>query len=341
MPEDCHIYLLPFRMVDYDIKVLLGKKLCYSKKDGWIHNNPGQYVIIGGGCGVDKRTRRSIKVSDQLNILVESSTREFIEETGNEVNDDKIYVQRFKDLGNFAISFYRVDTDTEYKKFTKITKFDTHVELSHTKWVSIDDALSLFEKNNKKNQHCSNQDLDEISSSYISDLYKNQWATNVNNDFAKQFNNFLRKLKMNSYNISDIEYIINDIKKYYTNSKYYKLYFDFLKYYIKKRSPIDWYYEGLLFLKNQYYTIDNTITRNISNKNPQSYSNNVFLNRNVREINEQSFEPINISQNMKNMSLKPSRLSQRVSSKSFAARSRMRPEKSKLPFNPKDRFKRW
>jgi len=350
MPEDCHIYLLPFRVVNNDIKVLLGKKLCYSTKDGWVHNNPGQYVIIGGGCGVDKRTRRNIQVSDQLSTLIESSTREFVEETGNKVHEDRIFVQRFKQHGNYAISFYRVDSDQEYNKFTKVSKETGHfAELDHTKWFSINNALKLFEENNKINQPCNNKDLNTVAGEYIRDLYNKQWPVNVSNEFASNFNKFLRKARMNPYSINDIEYVINDILRNYNNSSYYNLYFDFIKYYINKKASIDWYYHGLVFLQTKYSTVNESINRNTTMRNPRQQSE--FFNR----VNHSppKYSPTKLSQKVSNMSFEvPSKLSQRTSNKSFAARGRrdgfgtmremgsVRPEKGQ-PLKPSDRFKRW
>jgi len=352
MSEDCHIYLLPFRVVNNNIKVLLGKKLCYSEKDGWVHNNPGQYVIIGGGCGVDKRTRKAIQVSDQLNLLIESSTREFIEETGNRVYEDRIFVQRFKQHGNYAISFYRVDTDQEYNKFTKVSKETGHfAELDHAKWFSIEEAMTLFENNNQINQPCNNKDLNVIAQSYIRDLYNKQWRVNVNNEFAKNFNSFLRKIKMNSYSIEDIEYIINDILKNYNNSKYYKLYFDFIKYYIKKRSPTDWYYHGLVFLQNRYNSVIDSINRNSTMRRPKKQSpprQNQFFNR-ANNHGPQQYSPTKLSKKISDMSFVPSKLSQRSSNTSFASRGRfptmreigsVRPTKGQ-PLKLNDRFKRY
>ena len=162
-----HCYLIPYTIRNNRIYVLIGRKLCYSSKDGFIHNNPGQLVFIGGHC---KKSKNDDK-------LIKSSIIEFVEETGNYINKNNIALKRYND---FSVSFYRISSEREYNFFKNISSraHEKYKELKDLHWVNIDKSIEIMEPKNKKNLPCSNK-LNSTIHQYIKDWSKNNWQLKV------------------------------------------------------------------------------------------------------------------------------------------------------------------
>ena len=88
-----HCYVIPFTFVNGKLEILIAKKLCFNKKDGWIHNNAGQYVFLGGHC-------RNTSEKD----VYDSSMKEFQEESGNQMQHKRNTV--LKRWNDFSALFY-------------------------------------------------------------------------------------------------------------------------------------------------------------------------------------------------------------------------------------------
>ena len=242
-----HCYLLPYIIYDKKIYVLIGKKLCYSSKDGFIHNNPGQFVFIGGGCNKSPRDDKIIK----------SAIREFVEETGNYVNINNTYLKRYID---FSVTFYKVSTDKEYNIYSKLNpnKKDKWAEIKSMKWVTLKKAIKLMNPKNDLNQPCNNK-LDIYIKRYIKDWRTNNWESKNELKFFKKY------LEKNKKILSVKEYnkILNDIRKNGKKSIYYEKLFNYLNEKIfQKKSYTDWYYKMAIFLKKNIDKIDNQINKN-------------------------------------------------------------------------------
>ena len=122
-------YFLPFYFSQKETEVLLASKKTFNENDGYMHNNPGQIVIVGGGGKGEK-----------------NAIREFNEETGNTVIPRNIVFNMTKK--KFSVSYYHVKTAEEYDKLKKITlsKDALNKELDNLKWYSIKEAAYIFNR---------------------------------------------------------------------------------------------------------------------------------------------------------------------------------------------------
>ena len=224
--------------------VLIGQKKSYSKKDGFIHNNPGQWVFIGGHC----------KKSASDDKLINSSIREFVEETGHYINKKNIVLKRFRD---FSVSYYKVYNDLEYNLFKTKKQSQgldlVHVELDELKWTPIEKTLDMMNPGTTLNIPRNNVN------NYLSDWKKNNWK------LKSELRFFKNKLE-NTWNtkLTNIEYnnIVNEIKYNLRRSKNYRILFDFLTKYFAKRSYTDWYYEMSIHLYKNIDSIENKLNSN-------------------------------------------------------------------------------
>jgi len=239
-----HCYLIPYSISNGTIYVLIGKKLCYSSKDGFIHNNPGQWVFIGGGC----------KKSQNDEKIIKSSIREFVEETGNYVNRSNMLLKRYEE---FAVSFYRVTSNREYQIFSKLNpnKEEKYKEIRQLKWVPINDAIKLMDPKSRMNGPCDNK-LELSIHKYIKDWSTNNWQLKAE---LKNFKRFLEgrlrtRLTPQQYR-SGTEEIRQNLKR----SENYNLMFDHLMKEFNKRAYTDWYMKMAKYLKSHLKSIDNTI----------------------------------------------------------------------------------
>lgn len=244
-----HCYLIPYMIFKNKIYILVGRKLCYSSKDGFIHNNPGQFVFIGGHC-------RKNKDDDKL---IKSAIREFVEETGNYVNKKHMHLYRHKD---YSVTFYKVVSNSDYVRYSKLNKkhIEKYKEISSLKWITLDNALKLMNPKNKLNKHGINVDK------YIMDWRNKDWKlTKELHTFRKYLSKKLnRKVAFDEYN-----QIINDIKMNGKKSRYYTHLKNNLEKYIKEKSYIDWFHDMGKRLQTNFNKIDAAIIQKKSPKNSQ------------------------------------------------------------------------
>jgi len=246
-----HCYLIPYSVINGKIYVLIGKKLCYSSKDGFLHNNPGQWVFIGGGC----------KQSTDDEKIIKSAIREFVEETGNYVNRNNMILKRYND---FAVSFYKVSSNKEYQIFGKLNpnKDEKYKEIRQLKWIPINDAIKLMDQKSKMNGPCDNK-LEQSVHQYIKDWSRNNWQLKSE---MKNFKRFLEgrlntRLSQQQYN-SGTEEIRRNLKR----SENYNLLYDHFMKEFNKRAYTDWYMTMVKYLKSHLKSIDNTIQNSPRNQ---------------------------------------------------------------------------
>jgi len=233
-----HCYLIPYTRINGKLEVLIGKKLFYSSRDGFIHNNPGQYVFVGGHC----------KKNESDDKLIDSSIREFVEETGNYVDKKNTFLEKYS---KFLVTFYHVMEHREYKQFKVLTKKaiqGKHKELSSVKWVPIKDAIYLM---NFKNNLPFDGKLNLIIPKYI-----NEW---------KDKRSFKNEKWLLTAELQDFDSRIDkeEIRKNLKKSKNYKKLVEHIKEYVTNRSYIDWFATSIKFLKNNIEKIDYRISKNI------------------------------------------------------------------------------
>ena len=239
-----HCYLIPYSIINGKIFVLIGKKLCYSSKDGFLHNNPGQWVFIGGGC----------KKSQDDEKIIKSAIREFVEETGNYVNRNNMILKKYNE---FAVSFYRVSTDKEYKKFAKLNpnKDEKYKEIKQLKWIPINDAIKLMDPKSKMNGACDNK-LEASVHQYIKDWSKNNWQLKSE---MKNFKRFLEGRLNTRLSYPQYQNGTEEIRQNLKRSQNYNLLYDHFIKEFNKRAYTDWYLTMVKYLKSHLKSIDNTI----------------------------------------------------------------------------------
>jgi len=255
-----HCYLVPYIIHEKKIYVLIGKKLCYSSKDGFIHNNPGQFVFIGGGCNKSKLDEK----------LVKSAIREFVEETGNYVNKDNTFLKRYED---FSVTYYKVTSDKEYRIYQNINpnKKDKWVEISDLKWVEIEKAISLMNPKIKNNEPCNNK-LNKSVHQYIKDWSDKEWILKTE---MKNFKRYIEGKMRRNVSPNEYNYIVEDVRNKVKKSEYYDLMYGHIKKVFEKKSYTDWYHKMILNLKRNIEKIDNKILKEKSeNKSPINKKNN-------------------------------------------------------------------
>lgn len=240
-----HCYIVPYFIDEKNnIQVLIGKKLAYSSKDGFIHNNPGQYVFIGGGC------------SKRKDKLIKSTFREFNEETGHKLNNYKsLHLKVFKE---YSVVYYKVNKKY-YNILKKINekKVDKHKELKYVKWINLNYCLKLMDEDFKKNLSFGLKSKDDIHN-YINDYINKKWVLTTE---LKKFKNYINKC-MGSITNKQYNFILEDIKKNNIKSQYYNLLYNHLKKFIKGKSYVDWYYYMTVYLKTNLNKINKEIKDN-------------------------------------------------------------------------------
>lgn len=223
-----HCYLLPYYKTNKRLYVLLGLKKCFSSMDGFIHNNPGQYVVIGGHCS---------KSSDKTKLM-KSSIREFSEETGHQViqTNLKTYIRK-----DYTISYYLVDTRSEFDNLNKINKksnyFDpAHTELNSVKWFRFEEAKKIMEPSLMNNLPCGG--LSKMSEDYLKHAFNGsvKWG-------AKELQKIMNLIKRRTPELSrtDLDIILRDLIRKNKKSSYFMIYNTAFNDYVMKRSYIDWY----------------------------------------------------------------------------------------------------
>lgn len=211
-----HCYIVPYFLTKNKIKVLIGKKLTYSKKDGYIHNNPGQFVYIGGGC----------RKKDKQKLLL-TTLREFKEETGHSPKQYHNFNLRL--FNDYSVLFYKVDKK-HYELFKKIDKIrydKKYKEIKYIKWVDIEKVFDIF--NPKLNNNIPFNSIDKYIQTCINKKIK--------------INSFIKKYKITDYKYFDI---LNQMKN--KDNIYYKIFHDYIKNIIIKKSQYNWYYNITKYL---------------------------------------------------------------------------------------------
>ena len=307
-----HCYLIPYTIRNKKIYVLIGRKLCYSHKDGFIHNNPGQLVFIGGHC---KKSQKDEK-------LIQSSIREFVEETGNYINKNNIALQRYNE---FSVSFYRISGEREYHFFKNIGSraHEKYKELKDLHWVSIDKAIEIMEPKNNKNLPCSSK-LNSTVHQYIKDWSKNNWQLKVE---MKNFKRYAEGKLRTHLSPSQLHTLKEEIRKNLGKSKHYKLLVNYLIKEFNKRSYTDWYAKSAVHLSKNINKINN-------------YIDGKYQKRIQIPLKSKSKTP---PKSIRPKAKSPAKKAKSPAKKKFQVRRvvmKQSPTKSNKP-KPKGRFERW
>ena len=235
-----HVYLLPYMVRKTGVEVLIGKKFCYNKRDGYIQNNLGQIVMLGGN------TKGGL-TNDQL---IKEGVREFVEESGNHVNLKHTHLKRYT---QFSIVYYRISTESEYKRLQVNRSTEKkYKELDKLKWLHLKYIIYLFNSKNGKNRPCYGEDVDKLIVKYIGEWKKYNWKM-----LYKR--RFMEWVKKKDIKITDKDFY--DIKHNQSKAKFYKHFYFYLKELIDEKSSTDWFYKGAKNLMKNFTRIEDSIAR--------------------------------------------------------------------------------
>lgn len=230
-----HTYIIPYYKEDNEIYILLGKKKFYSHKDGFIHSNANQLVLIGGH--LEKKYK---------NDIISNIQKEFLEETGYKINKTKISLldTKCKDKCYF-VGIYKCNKD-EYGKFSDFNnekKDNKFVELNNLIWVKLNDARKIMSKHNSS-----------LNIRYMANDYVYNFIKKINEPIKWYSLNELKHIykKYNTKNLNKKDFankilfpqIINNDKVIID-----KVYNEIYKY-IKKNSYYDWFIESIQLFEN-------------------------------------------------------------------------------------------
>lgn len=229
-----HCYIVPFTFVNRRLEILIAKKTCFNKRDGWIQNNPGQYVFFGGHC-------RNTSARD----VYESSFKEFEEESGNQLQDRRSTI--LKRWDDYSTLFYEVESKEEYRKFGKLRSKSQYKEMASVKWISSSEAFKIMDPGKVRyNNPVCYGNVRKFVSEYMYSMKKNN---------PKMREHYIIKIKRHIYQntgerINEERYneIMKDIRQKQKRSKYYEIVADFFFMFIRKKIKTDWFYDALVYL---------------------------------------------------------------------------------------------
>jgi len=150
-----HTYIIPYYRDNNEVYVLIAEKKTFSRRDGFLHNNPGQYILIGGHLEKNMNIRGNM-------------VKEFREETGHDLNYNKVKVL---DISNkyFFVGTYNCNLK-EYNTFKDLDKNKedkNYKELNKIFWVNINKVKDILIRHNR------NINIEVLSNSYYNSLRKN------------------------------------------------------------------------------------------------------------------------------------------------------------------------
>ena len=226
-----HTYIIPYYESNNEVYILLAKKKFYSSKDGFIHSNSNQLVLIGGH--LDKKNQ---------NDIIANIEKEFLEETGYKIHKNKINLLENCKKNNrkcYFVGIYKCN-NAEYNKFSdfnELTKDQKYIELNDLIWVKLKDARNIMDRHN------SSLNIEYMTNEYV---YK-----------------FIENAKENKwYSLNELKHIYNSYKNTGMSKKevarklifprvikgdkklIYKIHNQIYRY-IKKNSYYDWFMESI------------------------------------------------------------------------------------------------
>lgn len=229
-----HCYIVPFTYVNGGLEILIAKKLCYNKKDGWIHNNPGQYVFFGGHC-------RNTSEQD----VYESSMKEFEEESGNQMKNKRNTI--LKRWDDFSSLFYEVESKEEYRRFSKLQSKSPWKEIDHVKWVGVKDAFRIMNPmETRYNNKICYGNVRNFVEEYMYQFKESNMK--LKEFYIEHLKRYVHKNTGKKINNKDYDDMIKDIIQKHKRSKHYKIVADFFFMFIRKKIKTDWFFDALVYL---------------------------------------------------------------------------------------------
>ena len=227
-----HTYIIPYYENNNKTFILLAKKKFFSHKDGFLHSNANQLVLIGGH--LDKKNK---------NNIIGNIEKEFLEETGYKINRQKISLLETNNKTKcYFVGIYKCN-NIEYNNFSdfdNLNKDKKFVELNDLIWVNLENAKSIMKSHN------SSLNIDYMAKEYVYNYIKNIHENNPWYSLTelKKFYKKYYEINKNMTNKQIIrKYIFPKIKKGDKNliEKLNKT----IKKYIEKNNYYDWFLESI------------------------------------------------------------------------------------------------
>lgn len=241
-----HTYIIPYYKINNKIFILVGTKKIFGNIDGFIHNNAGQRVLIGGHLDKNQMKKKNI-------------IKEFNEETGYKIDIEKLNIII---KTKYYTTFSYKCSKKEFEKFKTLNLNNEknkghkkYIELTNLKWIDINNVENDIEKYN----YNVIKNFNKYVNMYIKNLLKNikkdnnKWFPKTE---LKYFINSQRKrylyLKDKSPKeiLKDTYIKLNDNNYMYKKNIINKMKENLLETF-KKRSFFDWFIESIKEFKYQ------------------------------------------------------------------------------------------
>ena len=232
-----HTYIIPYCIhANKKVEVLLARKKTFNRKDGFIHNNPGQLVFVGGYANP--------------NTALLDTMRNFEKETGFKIKDLN-NVHRIVKTPKYTIFAYRLDSPRPFDRNTGYHR----KQIQYLRWVDIDTARLLLSNGFELNPPC-NGDVRNTAKDYLNSMYQ----------FPKipeyEFYGFQAHLAQYDIYITNQEkfHILecfmekDEVIDFIPHSMFDKV-LQYIELYMFKRSKIDWFACGIQTLCNNLRSI--------------------------------------------------------------------------------------
>lgn len=226
-----HAYVLPYHIRNGTKYGLLGKKTCFNCNDGFIHNNPGQWVIVGG-------------YSQEHSL--HSALTHFEEESGHRL-ESKNVTHLITDA-DYVIAFCLITDDVQIVDLTEIEDKNPNYnnkkkQITDLKWFEMSEIRTLFKEPCKFNPVCGGY------TSYEAFKYL-QVMRRIKKIPKYEFQHFQKFVATNNKKqwfsrkrsppILDLTDIIQN-----RNTKNDKIVIKYIEEYFYSRSFTDWFFSGI------------------------------------------------------------------------------------------------
>jgi len=237
-----HTYIIPYYKHNNNILILLAQKKFYSSRDGFIHSNPYQYVLIGG------HLEKNYNIKDNI-------AKEFNEETGHKINMNKLKLLNVNNK-NFDIGIYECN-ENEYNKFKNLKNMNSlYKELNYVFWIDFKNAVNFMKNNNNIN-------INIMTNEYLNIFYSNL-DTNKTWFLTREILPVISYYKNNNMSNKEVLKKVIFPMMRNRNKKISNQLFNSVSKYIKKNSYYDWFIESLYIFEQNLKSL-NDVNNNSKN----------------------------------------------------------------------------
>ena len=224
-----HCYSVLYTFKEDQPYIFLCKKKHFSKHDGYIHNNPGQFVFPGGKSDIGEK-------------YDDAAIREFKEEL--DVTLDKTDITYQYSQKNFHCIYVYIKNIDDFNKTLGFENIKKHKEITETEWYDYDKAIKIMNRDLSNNLPKINKDVIDEYLEHIK--YNEKWKLVDQESELHKYLTFM-------YGETDwVRNILHDIVQNGKDTVYYQLMTGFLTTVFYKVSSIDWFDEMLYVFSQEF-----------------------------------------------------------------------------------------